>query len=130
MSGGSATSSAANWPTGRTGNCTTSASRPATRPSRPQNRSGGHKRQPRPALPPKRDAGQHLFEQCERAMTTMRFDLRQYSDVLRARSGETVTVRFVEPRDAEPLQNYFSALTTRSRYNRFLGAARELTPSL
>jgi len=64
-------------------------------------------------------------------MTTMRFDdLRQYSDVLRARSGDVVTVRFVEPRDAEALQNYFRALTTRSRYNRFLGAATELPPSL
>ena len=41
-------------------------------------------------------------------MTTLRFDdLRQYSDVLRARSGKAVTVRFVEPRDAEALQNYF-----------------------
>ena len=64
-------------------------------------------------------------------MTTMRFDdLRQYSDVLRARNGEAVTVRFVEPRDAEALQNYFRSLTTRSRYNRFLGAASELPPSL
>ena len=64
-------------------------------------------------------------------MTTMRFDdLRQYSDVLRARSGEAVTVRFIEPRDADALQNYFRALTTRSRYNRFLGAASELPPSL
>jgi GNAT superfamily N-acetyltransferase len=64
-------------------------------------------------------------------MTTMRFDdLRQYSDVLRARSGEAVTVRFVESRDAEALQNYFRSLTTRSRYNRFLGAASELPPSL
>ena len=45
-------------------------------------------------------------------MTTMRLDdLRQYSDVLRTRSGEVVTVRFVEPRDAEPLQNYFRSLT-------------------
>ena len=64
-------------------------------------------------------------------MTTMRLDdLRQYSDVLRTRSGEVVTVRFVEPRDAEALQNYFRSLTTRSRYNRFLGAASELPPSL
>ena len=64
-------------------------------------------------------------------MTTMRFDdLRQYSDVLRSRSGKAVTVRFVEPRDAEALQNYFRSLTTRSRYNRFLGAASELPPSL
>ena len=44
-------------------------------------------------------------------MNTMRFDdLRQYSDVLRARNGDAVTVRFVEPRDAEALQNYFRAL--------------------
>jgi GNAT superfamily N-acetyltransferase len=64
-------------------------------------------------------------------MGTMRFDnLRQYSDVLRVRNGQAVTVRFVEPRDAEALQNYFRALTTRSRYNRFLGAASELPPSL
>ncbi|MCK1639723.1 GNAT family N-acetyltransferase [Bradyrhizobium sp. 157] len=63
-------------------------------------------------------------------MTALRFDdLRQYSDVLRSRQGQAVTVRFVEPRDAEALQNYFRALSTRSRYNRFLGAASELPPS-
>jgi GNAT superfamily N-acetyltransferase len=39
-------------------------------------------------------------------------------------------VRFVEPRDAEALQNYFRSLSTRSRYNRFLGATNELPPSL
>jgi GNAT superfamily N-acetyltransferase len=64
-------------------------------------------------------------------MTKLRFDdLRQYSDVLRSRHGEAVTVRFVEPRDAETLQNYFRSLTTRSRYNRFLGAASELPASV
>jgi GNAT superfamily N-acetyltransferase len=64
-------------------------------------------------------------------MTTMRFDdLRQYSDLLRARSGDVVTVRFIELRDGEALQGYFRALTTRSRYNRFLGAASELPASL
>ena len=64
-------------------------------------------------------------------MTRLRFDdLRQYSDVLRSRHGQAVTVRFVEPRDAEALQNYFRSLTTRSRYNRFLGAASELPASL
>jgi GNAT superfamily N-acetyltransferase len=64
-------------------------------------------------------------------MTTMRLDdLRQYSDVLRSRHGAAVTVRFVEPRDAEALQDYFRSLTTRSRYNRFLGATRELPPSV
>ena len=64
-------------------------------------------------------------------MSGLRFDdLKQYSDVLRARSGNQVNVRFVEPRDADALQNYFRALTTRSRYNRFLGATSELPPSL
>jgi RimJ/RimL family protein N-acetyltransferase len=60
-------------------------------------------------------------------MTMLRFDdLRQYSDVLRPRQGEAVTVRFVEPRDGEELQNYFRSLSARSRYNRFLGAMAEL----
>jgi GNAT superfamily N-acetyltransferase len=52
--------------------------------------------------------------------------LQQYSDILRARSGDVVTVRFVEPRDAEALQNYFRSLSARSRYNRLMGAASEL----
>ena len=61
-------------------------------------------------------------------MTTLRLDdLRQYSDVLRSRSGSPVTVRFAEPRDAEELQKYFRSLSTRSRYNRFLGARSELS---
>jgi RimJ/RimL family protein N-acetyltransferase len=64
-------------------------------------------------------------------MTPLRFDnLDQYSDVLRSRSGEPITVRFVEPRDAEELQNYFRSLSTRSRYNRFLGAMSELPASV
>jgi GNAT superfamily N-acetyltransferase len=64
-------------------------------------------------------------------MSSLRFDdLKQYSDLLRSRSGHHVTVRFVEPRDAEALQNYFRSLTTRSRYNRFLGATSELPPSV
>jgi GNAT superfamily N-acetyltransferase len=61
-------------------------------------------------------------------MTALRFDdLRQYSDALRLRSGKAVTVRFVEPRDADALQGYFRSLTVRSRYNRFLGAMSELS---
>ena len=64
-------------------------------------------------------------------MTTLRFEeLKQYSDELWTRSGEPVKLRFVEPRDAEELQNYFRSLSTRSRYNRFLGAMRELPKSL
>lgn len=61
-------------------------------------------------------------------MTALRFDdLRQYSDALRLRGGKSVTVRFVEPRDADALQGYFRSLTVRSRYNRFLGAMSELS---
>ena len=60
-------------------------------------------------------------------MTTLRLnDLRQHSDLLRLRSGKSLTVRFVEPRDADALQGFFRSLTVRSRYNRFLGAISEL----
>ncbi|HEV3500504.1 MAG TPA: GNAT family N-acetyltransferase [Bradyrhizobium sp.] len=60
-------------------------------------------------------------------MTALRLnDLRQHSDVLRLRTGKSLTVRFVEPRDADALQGYFRSLTVRSRYNRFLGALSEL----
>ena len=60
-------------------------------------------------------------------MLKLRFDdLRQYSDTLRSRTGEAVSVRFVEPRDGEELQSYFRSLSARSRYNRFLGAMSEL----
>jgi GNAT superfamily N-acetyltransferase len=60
-------------------------------------------------------------------MTALRLDdLRQHSDILRSRSGQAITVRFVEPRDADALQGYFRALSVRSRYNRFLGAVSEL----
>jgi GNAT superfamily N-acetyltransferase len=64
-------------------------------------------------------------------MTAFRFDdLAQYSDTVRLRSGEPVTVRFVEPRDAEELQNYYRSLSARSRYNRFLGAMSELSKAM
>jgi RimJ/RimL family protein N-acetyltransferase len=64
-------------------------------------------------------------------MSALRFDdLKQYSDVLRSGRGDAITVRFVEPRDAEELQNYFRSLSTRSRYNRFLGAMSELPQAL
>jgi RimJ/RimL family protein N-acetyltransferase len=55
-------------------------------------------------------------------------DLKQYSDVLLTRSGKPLTVRFVEPRDAKALQDYFRSLSVRSRYNRFFGATSELPP--
>ncbi len=60
-------------------------------------------------------------------MTRLQFDdLRQHSDILRMAGGRSITVRFVEPGDAEALQGYFRALSARSRYNRFLGAMSEL----
>ena len=64
-------------------------------------------------------------------MTIFRLaDLRQHSDVLRLRSGKSLTVRFVDPGDAEALQAYFRSLTAGSRYNRFLGAMSELPRNL
>src|SRR6201996_6272195 len=64
-------------------------------------------------------------------MSSVRLDdLKQYSDVLRARNGNAITVRFVEPRDAEELQRYFRSLSTGSRYNRFFGAMSELPHNL
>jgi RimJ/RimL family protein N-acetyltransferase len=60
-------------------------------------------------------------------MTTLRLnDLRQHSDILRLRTGKSLTVRFVEPDDADALQAYFRSLSVRSRYNRFLGAISDL----
>ena len=56
-------------------------------------------------------------------------DLKQYSDVLLTRKGKPLTVRFVEPRDAHALQDYFRSLSVRSRYNRFFGAMSELPPA-
>ena len=64
-------------------------------------------------------------------MTALRLDdLRQYSDVLRSKSGQAITVRFVEPRDADAIQNYFRGLSSRSRYNRFFGAMSQLPATL
>jgi GNAT superfamily N-acetyltransferase len=64
-------------------------------------------------------------------MTARRLnDLRQHSDILRLRSGRSLTVRFVEPDDAGALQGYFRSLSVRSRYNRFFGAMSELPRTL
>jgi GNAT superfamily N-acetyltransferase len=57
-------------------------------------------------------------------------DLRQHSDILRLRSGQSLTMRFVEPDDAQALQGYFRSLSVGSRYNRFLGAISELPQTL
>jgi RimJ/RimL family protein N-acetyltransferase len=97
---------------------------------KPKNRSGGRDAAWL-ASPRQGDANQFPGSVRERAMTALRLqDLKQYSDVLRSRGGSPVTVRFVEPRDAEELQSYFRSLSTRSRYNRFLGAISELPHSV
>jgi RimJ/RimL family protein N-acetyltransferase len=44
-------------------------------------------------------------------------------------NGRTLSVRFLEPSDAQALQAYFRSLSVRSRYNRFLGAVSELPES-
>jgi RimJ/RimL family protein N-acetyltransferase len=100
--------------------------------TRRKSRFGGLKQQPgwRRLLrgTPADDFWSDLFgNHRELAMTSFRLnDLRQHADVLRLRSGKSLTVRFVEPHDAEELQNYYRSLSTRSRYNRFLGAMSEL----
>ena len=64
-------------------------------------------------------------------MTALRLDdLRQHSDILRLHGGRSLTVRFLEPGDAEALQAYFRSLASGSRYNRFLGAMSELPHNL
>jgi GNAT superfamily N-acetyltransferase len=55
--------------------------------------------------------------------------LRQFADVLRLRTGAAMTVRFVEPDDVEGLRRYFRALSSRTHYNRFLGATRGVPPA-
>ena len=56
-------------------------------------------------------------------------NLGRYTDVLRLRGGRSLTVRFLELRDAEALLDYFRSLSQRSRYSRLMGAASELPPS-
>ncbi len=56
-------------------------------------------------------------------MIAPRFDdLRQHSDILRLRTGTSLTVRFVEPRDADALQGYFWPVLFYSRGTRDIGA--------
>jgi GNAT superfamily N-acetyltransferase len=70
-----------------------------------------------------------VFDRSVKMIAIRPNDLKQYSDVLLTRKGKPLTVRFVEPRDAEALQGYFRSLSVRSRYNRFFGALSELPPS-
>jgi GNAT superfamily N-acetyltransferase len=57
-------------------------------------------------------------------------ELDRYSDVLLSRRGEVIALRFAEVTDAAALQAYFRGLSTRSRYNRLMGAASELPVGL
>src|SRR5467141_629643 len=100
----------------------------ATSLSRPKSHFGGLNEQPGRRRLIRGDAGHRLFRtNGSLAMIALRLnDLRQHSDILRLRSGGSLMVRFVEPRDAESLQGYFRSLSVRSRYNRFLGAMSEL----
>lgn len=56
-------------------------------------------------------------------------NLGSFTDVLRLKSGQSLTVRFVAPHDADVLQSYFRNLSQMSRGNRLMGAASELPPS-
>src|SRR6266702_913104 len=128
--GGSVTKPGVNSVNGASATSMTSAFPGATSSTRPKNPSGGLDQQPyRRRL--ERWTPVTFLRDREATMTALRFDnLEQYSDVLRSRRGDAVTVRFVEPRDAEELQNYFRSLSTSSRYNRFLGAMSELPQGL
>lgn len=56
-------------------------------------------------------------------------NLGRYTDVVRLKDGTSLTVRFIEPKDADALLFYFRSLSRQSRYNRLMGAASELPPS-
>lgn len=56
-------------------------------------------------------------------------NLGRYTDVVRLKGGRPLTVRFIEPKDADALLFYFRSLSRQSRYNRLMGAASELPPS-
>jgi GNAT superfamily N-acetyltransferase len=128
MSGGSGSINGANWPNCPTVTCMTSGFPGAISPLRPKSRFGGLNQQPgRRRLLRGTPAIVFSGKTGALAMFALRLnDLRQHSDILRSRTGKSVTVRFVEPRDAEALQGYFRSLSVRSRYNRFLGAISEL----
>jgi acetyltransferase len=51
-------------------------------------------------------------------------------DVWHARDGERVLVRPVHPQDLELVQAFVRQLSPESRYNRFHGALKELTPGM
>src|SRR3954452_22118799 len=126
-SGTGARPSGANWHAGPSVSCMMSACPGATSFARPKSRSGAPERPLRAGGPCCGTAGHHFSKPMVPVMIALRLnDLRQHSDLLRLRGGKSITVRFLEPGDAGALQAYFRSLTTRSRYNRFLGAISEL----
>ncbi len=56
-------------------------------------------------------------------------NLERYTDVVRLKGGKPLTVRFIEPKDADALLTYYRSLSRQSRYNRLMGAVSELPPS-
>jgi GNAT superfamily N-acetyltransferase len=57
-------------------------------------------------------------------------EFAQRSDLLRSHHGDVLSVRLVRLEDAAALQAYVRSLSSRSRYNRFLGAISELPNGL
>lgn len=58
------------------------------------------------------------------------FELEGKSDGLRLRNGSRVTIRTMQPQDAEIEQAFVRGLSTRSRFLRFFSGIRELSPGL
>src|ERR1700730_10520944 len=107
MSGLSAGASGLNWRGGMSVTCMTSVCRGAISLAKPKSRFAGRKAARAGAASWGAPAQNVLRNKRKPAMTTLRLDdLRQHQDVLRLRTGETLAVRFVEPRDAEALQDY------------------------
>src|SRR6476619_5683560 len=130
MSGAIEDASAGNWRSGPSATCTMSGCPGATSLTKLNSRFGGHDQQPGRRRLCRGAPAIDFWALREPAMTALRLeDLRQHSDILQLRTDQSVTVRFVEPDDAEALQAYFRSLSVRSRYNRFLGAISELPPT-
>jgi RimJ/RimL family protein N-acetyltransferase len=98
--------------------------------AKPKSRSGGLERRKAGAAARGAPAVSFATRQ-EATMGTLHpADHVRHTDRLRLRDGNTLTVRFATPGDAEALQTYFRHLSARSRYNRFLGAVSELPAGL
>src|ERR1700733_12441567 len=90
--GVNASGTGGSWRNGASATCTMSGFPAATSSTRPKNRFGGLECSLAGAAS-KRGVGQPFSR--EHTMSTLRLDdLKQYSDVLRARNGDAVKVRF------------------------------------